>query len=609
MKIIVSFFIAVSFFLSVASADSDIAIYELPAFYNFQKNVPKDSDSKRRLTINPVNVPLSDYKGLVSLESDTRIRVTALKGETVYKGFLLQNNSTSTALSVAMGFPADNAGFNEANTEVSLVSTWFQAGKYTLFSKKHQYLTHELLLKTDVNVVFDDQWILKGSKWYYDAPEVLRTESIFTQIVKDDSRRILLEINVPENIAAGTYQMDLEVTDESSELDALRVGFDIEVVDLSLKTQLKDNYKLHIYTMLALDPKVGRVNTYINGQNNNGPISYQEKIYRKSIEDIADKGFNGIIITDWRPKFVDIALATIKDVGLSDVIIYGKSPIEKGKKVVSHGLIDKITSHDFTPIFYGYDEPGGNKKLREQLEFNKEINDFKAKSMNAVFWDDFPHVNAAIKDASEQFDYLTISMGSHGSKVFLNSLPWEKEKSSVKYLAYWHPHVENPIRNKLFMGYWLWASGLDGVSPHAYSIKPHVSKAGISTRVFDNVDDDIRGRLSPYNDFSMWDNAKSPFRQHATVYPEKNGVISTLQWEAIADGVTDLILVNQLEMLIATRGDTPQRERSLSLLSKIKKSAQVRNTSAISDVDTNKYMLLMSSWKSEIKKLIIEYGA
>lgn len=599
-----SLFIAITWlFLPVASANTDIAIYELPAFYNFQKKFAIDPDASSRLTLNPVAISLAEYKKLALLDADSRIRITALKGETVYSGFLLHNSSPSATLCAELVFTGEDSGFNNANTEINLVSTWFQAGKYTLFSRNRQYLTHELLLKSDIDVSFDDRWVLENSKWYYEAPEVLRAEAVTTRIAKGDSRRLLLEINVPENLAAGSYHFDLEITDKQSELYSRRLGIDVEVVDVSLTETLKDKYNLFIYTMLALDPKVGRANTYINGQNNRGSLSYQKSIYRESIEDIADKGFNGVLITDWRPEYAEIALSTIKDVGLNDVVIFGKSPIEKGRKIVSQPLIDVIVKQGYTPIFYGYDEPGGNKKLAEQLAFNKEIATMQSKSINAVFWDDLPKVKAAIRDASEQFDYLTISMGSHGNKEFLNSLPLEKSESTVKYLAYWHPHVENPIRNKLFMGYWLWASELDGVSPHAYSIKPHISQVGAQS--YDND----RGRLSPYNDFSMWDNAKSPFRQHATVYPEKNGVISTLQWEAVADGVTDLILVNQLESLVASRGDTPQRERALALLAKVKVQALVKNTSAITVADTNKYMLLMEQWKVEIKQLIVEYGA
>ena len=141
------------------------------------------------------------------------------------------------------------------------------------------------------------------------------------------------------------------------------------------------------------------------------------------------------------------------------------------------------------------------------------------------------------------------------------------------------------------------------MSPHAYLIKPHVAQ--VKGQHFDQV----RGRLSPYNDFSMWANAESPFRQHATVYPKKEGFISTLQWEAVADGVTDLILVNQLEGLVAARGETPQRQRALALLEAIKARALIRNTSAITEKDTKEYQRLMTEWKADIKQLIIEYGA
>ena len=208
----------------------------------------------------------------------------------------------------------------------------------------------------------------------------------------------------------------------------------------------------------------------------------------------------------------------------------------------------------------------------------------------------------SIENDKEHFDYLTVSMGSHGNGDFLNELPLSNRQDKVRYLAYWHPHVENPVRNKLFMGYWLWASGLDGVSPHAYLIKPHVAQ--VKGQHFDEV----RGRLSPYNDFLCGIMLKALFVS-MQLSIEKEGFISTLQWEAVADGVTDLILVNQLEGLVAARGETPQRQRALALLEAIKARALIRNTSAITEKDTKEYQRLMTEWKADIKQLIIEYGA
>ena len=591
------------FFFSVVCAGSDIAIYEIPAFFNLQKPFIQDHNVTARLELNPVPIPLNEYMSLKTIGAESQIQLKALKGETIYKGLIIENIAMPEDLVAELAFPQQHAIFNEENTELSLVSTWFQAGKHTTFAKNKQYLTHELLLKSDVGVTFDDEWLLNKSKWSYKAPAVLGSESITTRIPKNNHRRLLVEINVPESIAAGSYHLFVDVATKQPRKLVRRLKIDVDVADVGLVKQLKEKYNLFIYTMLSIDPKVGRANTYINGQNNAGSMSYQKRMYQEGMNDISDKGFNGVLVTDWRPKYVAMALSAIDSAGIKDVIIYGKSPIAKGRKIVHQRLIDEIKENKFTPIFYGYDEPGGNKKLQEQLLFNQEVHSAGSQSMNAVFWEDLPKVLDSIESDKEHFDYLTVSMGSHGNGDFLNELPLSNRQDKVRYLAYWHPHVENPVRNKLFMGYWLWASGLDGVSPHAYLIKPHVAQ------VKGQHYDEVRGRLSPYNDFSMWDNAESPFRQHATVYPKKEGFISTLQWEAVADGVTDLILVNQLEGLVAARGETPQRQRALALLEAIKARALIRNTSAITEKDTKEYQRLMTEWKADIKQLIIEYGA
>ncbi|MCA9421795.1 MAG: hypothetical protein KC592_12305, partial [Nitrospira sp.] len=589
------------FFSSVAFASSSIRVYEVPAFYNFQKRYAKDADVRKRLQINPVAVDISEYKGLKLIGDEQRIGETVLTGETIYKSFVIENLSDTKTLSAKLDFGVKRSIFNSRNTALSLVTTWFQAGNATTFTKDSQYLTHELLLNNDVDVSFDDDWVRKGNKWYYQPPEISRTGLLTTRIGRKETRRLLLEIQVPKSVEAGSYQLDLVVSEIDSKMDQYRIGLDIEVSDVALNRELKNEYSLFIFTMLSLDPNVGRTNSFINGQNFVGSDTYQTDIYQYGLDDIADKGFNGVFVLDWRPEYAATALSMVKKAGLLDVIIYGQSFIEQGRKVADRLLVDVIRQQGFTPIFYGYDEPGGNERLLDQIQFNRDVHALGAESINAIFWDDYSRVKAAIADQSEQFEYLTVSMGSHGNRNFLNNLPLSNSAGKTKILAYWHPHVESPVRNKLFMGYWLWASGLDGVSPHAYYVMPHIAKYK------QQLPDRSRGRISPYNDFSMWTDPNDPFRQHATVYPEKNGFISTLQWEAVKDGVTDLILIMQVENMVGGMDSSPLKREALALLREIRVQALVKDSSAIEVANTDKYMYLMADWKRRAKRLLIEF--
>ena len=579
---------------------ANIELYTSASFFNFQKKYALDSDVDRRMEINPQVINLADYQGLTKIDNLDGISVDAFRGEVVYKSLIIKNTSADVNLGGQLKFSKASGQLNKSNTELSLVSSWFQAGKNTTFTKRAQYLTHELLLKDDRSVDFADSWKKVGAKWYYQPPHFLEAEEILTSIESQATKRLLIELEVPEHIDAGHYKIELEITDIDSGAILREVNFDINVSDIRLNKELRNDYDLFIYTKLALDPKVGRQNSFINGQNNFGDQKYQETLFLNNVNDIADKGFNGAFIMDWRPSYVKKALNIFRDSGLSEVIIYGKPVVTKGQKVLTKKLVNTIKNKGFEPIFYGYDEPGGNKKLKQQLALNEEIFNLGASSINAIFWDDLSGSKAAIKKAAQNFDYLTISMGSHGAKKFFKQLPLVSD-GPTKYLAYWHPHVENPIRNRLYIGFWLWSSGLHGVSPHAYYILPHIA------RYTKEGEGSERGPLSPYNDFSMWDNPYGVFRQHATVYPHSKGVISTLQWEAIKEGVTDLILIRQLEELSKNDGNFLRKKRVEKLLSEIRRSALKVKSSALSNIETQQFLVLFDEWRFRIKQLIIEY--
>ncbi|MBI2809744.1 MAG: hypothetical protein HYX67_02780 [Candidatus Melainabacteria bacterium] len=86
--------------------------------------------------------------------------------------------------------------------------------------------------------------------------------------------------------------------------------------------------------------------------------------------------------------------------------------------------------------------------------------------------------------------------------------------------------MEKPSLNRVLAGAYLWKSGANGISPYCYQHMP----------VYPN---------SPFDDFDEWEpgfhesGINKPFKDHMTTYPARNGIIPTLQWEALRDGITD----------------------------------------------------------------------
>lgn len=92
---------------------------------------------------------------------------------------------------------------------------------------------------------------------------------------------------------------------------------------------------------------------------------------------------------------------------------------------------------------------------------------------------------------------------------------------------YWQAHMEKPLVHRLMAGVFLWKTGVDGISPYCYQHLPGAP-------------------YSPFDDFDPWEPISHQsidsraFRDHMATYPASKGVIPTVQWKGMADGLTDL---------------------------------------------------------------------
>jgi hypothetical protein len=96
---------------------------------------------------------------------------------------------------------------------------------------------------------------------------------------------------------------------------------------------------------------------------------------------------------------------------------------------------------------------------------------------------------------------------------------WEPS-SAMEYYS-WQAWRENPLKNRLLCGIFLWRWGLDGAMPDAYQ---------------QWVGDD------PY-----LEGAKEEDRPHMLTYPSLRGPVPTLQWKACQEGIFDLRYAATLE--------------------------------------------------------------
>lgn len=618
-----SFIFLISFLYLNANAinaneinEANIQLSKVSPLYNWHWKYPRDVGYKQRRQLVQVNQAVPYFANEKILKTDESIKINAAKGEMVYTGILLQSDNDLSQISIEItDFSNKQYGKIDTESNIKIVTSWFQAGKATRISKRHSFLTYELLLDDDQSVKFIDKWLpaKNGSGWIYHPPAFERLSNAKTSLLKDLKKRLLILMNIPLNSKSGKYVAYLYITKNTKK--KLLSTIELNIFPFVLSPVDPNKFKILTYTGISLDPMPGRNHSYLNSNRLHGNKFEKKEIFKNYVSDLVAHGFNGITIKDWRTPYLEEVLSILKKEGIKYPILHAHSPVNMAGiidkniefPVINKHVIDSFRKFNYEPIFFGVDEAGGNRKLEKQLSMNRKIHKYGGKIFNALFWNDRANVLKKTADnKNNQFDMLTYSMGSHGQKKFFKSLPLNQNKDPLlpkgtEQYAYWHPNEENPLINRLFMGFWLWASGLSGIAPHGHYFPPHIEK--IIT--LEDIKYSKSTRSSPYDDWAFW-LPPGKLRHHTTVYPSQDGPVSTLQWEGIRDGITDLRYMLMLENSVLNNmlNDSKKIEAS-NLVEDIRGSMLKISSSHLSDKSSGLMQIKLDKWRKEIQILLM----
>ncbi|MCF6252177.1 MAG: hypothetical protein L3J75_13045 [Methylococcaceae bacterium] len=578
----------------------------LPLFNIHVKKIFITDDQKK--VINPKSIDIPDASKLGEITKS--ISIEGFIGETVFKDIIIKTAKKNIDIELNI------KDISSVGVTIlpRIVTNWYQAGLSTKQEKFGGELTYELLLSDDRNVVINDKWIKsKKGGWVYIPPEIKLSETLKTSLSPDSYKRILLKISLSQNVLPGIYKTKLEITKyQDNKKVSLMVPISIDVKPVKLSEQEQKKYKLLLFTAFKLNDQMGRKGAYVNTFRMHGTEKERNDLLLAYLADIKEHGFNGITIHDWDQVNLEETLKITQQVGFKYVVLHATLPVSKKYKgminpSVSTNVKSLYDKYDTTLYYYGYDEVGGNTVLEKQLKLNNNIHNIGGKSVNAVFWDDLPNVIKTIgNDKTKCFDVIAYSMGSHGQKKMFKSLPYKARddycsKQGTEYLTYWHPNVENPILNRIFSGFWLWASGFNGVIPHGYYFPAHIERV-LSK---EELKHGVTNAISPYDDWSFW-MPGSLLRHHNSVYPSKGGPITTLQWEGVLNGFMDLKYILTLEgKLKKDNIDKRYKEKIIALLDKIRSDVLQLDSVYMSDNDSIIYLKKLEAWKKEISILLL----
>lgn len=395
--------------------------------------------------------------------------------------------------------------------DIRVVKVWKQSGSGIWADK--EVSVPELIL-TDDTATFHDS-VVNNKYFPPSLPEVFKTS-----LVKGRNKQIWITIRTdPGSQPAGAYKGIVEIKSGGSLLR--RIDLKINVLPIILPESAKQYF---IYFTGRLNPPDHA--EYLSKED-----------YLKQLRDIRNHGFRGITIFDKEEDAVRSALDMAKKEGFESAVVVMENHPMTARKIAALRAYGE--SRNMNLYFYGADEPyASDSKLAKHIELSRIIHQGGGRVVTAI--------NA------EAYELLM----ERGSTAYKNQPPgtfepldWPnynlklmqdrtkggnsgKQKRSVLETYYWQIMQESPVMHRLYSGFYLWRSGMDGIFPYCYQY--------------------LLEQSSPYNNGDVYvkKNAKRKARAYLVAYPSKEGPVPTLQWEALREGVDDVRYLTALERLL-----------------------------------------------------------
>jgi hypothetical protein len=400
-----------------------------------------------------------------------------------------------------------------------ILHVWQQAGRGVHVTDP--IWTAELMLK-DVPETIEDGFAADGT---YIPPAVRLTGPPSVSMQPGYPTRFIVRAQIPPAARPGAYWGFVRVV--GGDGSVLRAPLRLDVLPIKLVEPRQERL---IYYRGTLDPTTR--SDYVG-----------ESLMVAHLDDIRAHGFTGVTLYDEKPEFLRRAAELARAAGFTGPLV------AMARSSAALAAVQDLPG----PVFvYGVDEPNTPEKLEQQRQ--------RATAIHAAG----QAVMTAIGVASDQQlpppqdpDSLDVA-AYHINNDFFEYLEGlqaglrEKDPRPVWY--YWQSMMEKPNLARVLSGFYLWASGLDGIIPYVYQ---HVPDAP----------------LSPYDESDAW---SGTLRMHFTAYPAQGRGIPTIQWEAIRAGIDDLRFIATLEQAIDRAGLTPARDRALVVLARVRELIKPR---------------------------------
>jgi len=487
--------------------------------------IPKTNLLQRKLVVYPCTPFEFIYSNSVLADREvvSKLGLVSAGGEVKQFTFALLAGDTSIKdLSISIDDLVSSSGkkLKECSFDIRVVKVWSQdALHWEVFDSTETILVPEILLKDD-RVIVDES---RQENGFYNPPHVLNVD-FGTNIPAHTIKQIWVNADIPPGTAPGHYKGSMNINSRQG-VEPFSLPVDLEILPFDLP-KAKKVYGIY-YRFLLSNKKIG--------------MQRNRELIAADLKEMKKVGFDAITIYDSvkSVEFIDI----LKEVGMDGPIIVMNN---KSKKDIVN-LKRIFDSQAVNVYFYGVDEPNTRQKKIEHVAISKKIHDANAKVMTAIT----VRVALFLKDHGEQLDWVNFPQIASSIKYLKKIGKGERERVADFITYYWQIYQENPTRNRFLTGYYLWSSGADGVFPYEYQGFPR----GLPWSEDVWLSNKVIKKNGAMRKFRMW----------CLTYPSQEGPVSTLQWEGVRAGITDLRYLTLLEQRIELLQMSGQKVRARQL--------------------------------------------
>ncbi len=392
-----------------------------------------------------------------------------------------------------------------SSVDLRVVKVWEQAAlHWEAFGPEDRILVPELLLKDD-RIGFAES---RDDQGVYQAPHILNVP-FGTDVPARGVKQIWLTVKLPETIPDGVYDGLLTLRTKQG-LARRAVPLRITVLPFTLPPPR------HLYGIYY------RWRPWSRGRS-----AIPEDRFRADLAALNQAGFNSVTVgnPDQLARWVD----AVRAAGMTGPLV-----IMGGRQEASAAAALRICrAARLEGYFYGIDEPNGEEKLQRHKELSALLHKAGGKVMTAIL----PETARKLKQGGEGLDWANHSIQNGHAAAYIRELRQRKTGRTAPFETYyWQVYEENPTRNRLLCGFYLWTSGLDGAFPYEYQSPP--SALPYTTDARQSMHN-VKPGAGPRT-----------FRAWYLTYPSLEGPVSTLQWEGCRQGIDDTRYLVLLEDLL-----------------------------------------------------------